>query len=82
MRIRKVVNRRFDVDDDGVKIAGGINAVVAANVDEPGDSGDAREGEGEAAGPRTAATQRQRIVQRSTTRAGRRRSSGEPPIGA
>lgn len=80
MRIRKVVNRRFDVDDDGVKIAGGINAVVAANVDEPGDSGDEREGE--AAGPRTAATQRQRIVQRSTTRAGRRRSSGEPPIGA
>ncbi|HWB72600.1 MAG TPA: hypothetical protein VG452_10295 [Egibacteraceae bacterium] len=51
MRFRKVVNRPVEVDEDGVRVAGGVNAVVSANVNERGPS-------------RSRVSSRQRIVQR------------------
>lgn len=51
MRFRKVVNRPVEVDEDGVRVTGGINAVVSANVNERGPS-------------RSWVSSRQRIVQR------------------
>jgi hypothetical protein len=36
MKLRKVIQRRVQKDADGVSVAGGINAVVSANVNEPG----------------------------------------------
>ncbi len=59
MRIRKVINEPIDVERDGVNIAGGVNAVVAANVNEPGST--------------TSVSSRQRIVQRSKRSSGRKR---------
>lgn len=64
MRIRKVINRTIHSDEDGVQVAGAVNAVIAANV-----------GEGGAAA--TAASSRQRIVQRSARRV--RKGGGRNP---
>ena len=36
MKFRKVINEPIDVDEDGVRVTGGVNAVVNANVNEPG----------------------------------------------
>jgi hypothetical protein len=38
MDVRKVVNRRIRHSRDGVDVVGDINAVIAANVNEPGGS--------------------------------------------
>ncbi len=54
MRIRKVVNRRLRGDSSRAHVVGDVNAVIAANVDEPG--GDSH----------TQSRRRVRIVQRST----------------
>ena len=51
MKIRKVIRKEVQHDDDGVSVAGGLNAVIAANVNES-DS-------------KTHISSRQRIVQRS-----------------
>ena len=51
MKIRKVIRKELDHDADGVHVAGAVNAVVAANVNESGDS-------------HTRVSSRQRIVQR------------------
>jgi hypothetical protein len=51
MNLRKVITRRIRRQADGVDVQGDINAVVAANVNEPGSS--------------TAVSSSQRIVQRS-----------------
>lgn len=53
--MRKVIRRQVDRSQDGVDIAGGINAVVAVNVNEPGLS-------------HTSVSSTQRIVQRSGRR--------------
>ncbi|HVM00312.1 MAG TPA: hypothetical protein VM324_13555 [Egibacteraceae bacterium] len=52
MRIRKVINKPIDVEREGARIAGAVNAVVAANVNEPGRSV-------------SRVSSRQRIVQRN-----------------
>ncbi|MEA2447281.1 MAG: hypothetical protein QOK47_918 [Actinomycetota bacterium] len=36
MKFRKVINKPIRGDEDGVSVAGGVNAVVNANVNEPG----------------------------------------------
>jgi hypothetical protein len=36
MKYRKVINEPIEVDEDGVHIVGGVNAVISANVNEPG----------------------------------------------
>jgi hypothetical protein len=36
MRFRRVVKKPVTVDQDGVHVAGGVNAVVSANVNESG----------------------------------------------
>jgi hypothetical protein len=36
VKFRKVINEPIEVDEDGVHIAGGVNAVISANVNEPG----------------------------------------------
>jgi hypothetical protein len=36
MKYRKVINKKLDDSSDGVNVAGGINAVIAANINEPG----------------------------------------------
>jgi hypothetical protein len=51
VKIRKIIRKRIRHNKDGVQIAGDINAVVAANVEE-GDS-------------RSHVSSHQRIVQRS-----------------
>lgn len=51
MKIRKVIRKELDHDADGVHVAGAVNAVVAADVNESGDS-------------HTRVSSRQRIVQR------------------
>lgn len=38
MRLRKVVRRPIRIEEDGVNVEGGVNAVVAANINEPGSS--------------------------------------------
>jgi hypothetical protein len=52
MKIRKLLNRSLRHEDDDVQVAGGVNAVVSANVNEPGSR------------VRASSRQRQRIVQR------------------
>jgi hypothetical protein len=52
MRLRKIFNKRVQRDDDDVQVAGAVNAVVSANVNEPGST------------HRVSSRQRQRIVQR------------------
>jgi hypothetical protein len=38
MKLRKVIRRRIRSDADGVSVAGGIDAVVSAAVNEPGET--------------------------------------------
>jgi hypothetical protein len=38
VKIRKVFQRRIDHHDDGVSVAGGVNAAISANVNEPGEN--------------------------------------------
>jgi hypothetical protein len=52
VNLRKVIQRTLRHQKDGVNVAGGINAVVNANVNEPGES-------------RTSVRSRTRIVQRN-----------------
>jgi hypothetical protein len=52
MKIRKVINEPIDEEHDGVSIAGGVNAVVSANVGEKGERN------------KVSTRQRTRIVQR------------------
>ncbi len=52
MKIRKVISKPFSHTDEDVNVAGGINAAVSANVNEPGPS-------------HTRVSSRQRIVQRN-----------------
>lgn len=54
MNIRKVFRRRIRHSEKGLNVAGDINAVVSANVDEPGSRS-----------TRSSVRSRQRIVQRS-----------------
>jgi hypothetical protein len=52
MKLRKVIQKRLRRDGDGVSVAGGLNAVVSASVNEPGRS-------------ETSVHSRTRIVQRN-----------------
>ena len=52
MKIQKHVTRKVQHSEDGVNVAGTVNAAVAANVNEPGSS-------------HTKVSSRQRIVQRN-----------------
>lgn len=52
MSLRKVIQRTLRHEKDGVNVAGGINAVVNASVNEPGES-------------RTSVRSKTRIVQRN-----------------
>ena len=52
VNLRKVIQRTLRHSKDGVNVAGGLNAVVNANVNEPGES-------------RTSVRSRTRIVQRN-----------------
>lgn len=52
MKVRKVIRKGIDSKKDGIRVAGGVNAVVAANVHEPGSQG-------------VRVSSRQRIVQSS-----------------
>jgi hypothetical protein len=38
VKFRKVIQRAIRHDKDGVSVAGGLNAVVNANVNEPGET--------------------------------------------
>jgi hypothetical protein len=38
MKLRKVIKRTIRHSKDGVNVAGGLNAVVNANVNEPGEA--------------------------------------------
>lgn len=38
MRFRKVINEPVDEEHEGVRVTGGINAVIAANVNDQGSS--------------------------------------------
>jgi hypothetical protein len=51
MRLRKIIRKTIRRSGPGGTVAGGVNVVVAANVDEPGNS-------------RTSVSSRQRVVQR------------------
>lgn len=53
MDIRKIINKRLRHEGDGVHLAGDVNAVISANVGEPGSVS------------KTSSRQRTRIVQRS-----------------
>jgi hypothetical protein len=52
MRYRKVINEPIEIDENGVSVRGRTNAVIAANVNEPGDS-------------RVSSRQKVRVVQRN-----------------
>ncbi len=52
MKIKKIISKPFRHEDENVSAAGGVNAVVSANVNEPGSS-------------QTRVSSRQRIVQRN-----------------
>jgi hypothetical protein len=67
MKIRKRINKNFDHDEDGVQVAGGVNAVVSVNVDESGSSHVA------------SSHQRQRIVQREGRTVAESESEGREP---
>ena len=51
MKLRKVIRRRVNKSADGVSVAGGIDAVVSASVNDPGTT-------------RTSVRSKTRIVQR------------------
>ncbi len=52
MKLRKVLQRRLRHESEGVNVAGDVNAVIAANVNEPGPT-------------HTHVSSKQRVVQRS-----------------
>jgi len=52
MKLRKVIQKRLRHEGRGANVAGSVNAVVSANVNEPG-------------GAKTHVSSHQRIVQRS-----------------
>jgi hypothetical protein len=52
MKLRKVIRRQIRKDAEGVSVAGGIDAVVSAAVNEPGET-------------RTSVRSKTRIVQRN-----------------
>jgi len=52
VKIRKIISKPFQHDSEEGSIAGSVNAVVSANVNEPGES-------------HTRVSSRQRIVQRN-----------------
>jgi len=52
VKVKKVVRKEIDHDADGVHVAGGINAVIAANVNESGST-------------HTRVSSRRRIVQKN-----------------
>lgn len=52
MKIRKVIRKPLGSDEDGLRVAGAVNAAVAANVNEPGSQA-------------VSSSSRQRIVQSS-----------------
>ena len=58
MKIRKVTTRVIDEEQGGVRLAGGVNAVVSGTI-----------GEEEGSSSRVSARQRVRVVQRRTRRA-------------
>ncbi len=51
-KFRKVINEPIEIDEDGVTVGGGINAVVSANVNEKGS-------------PHVSSKQRVKVVQRA-----------------
>lgn len=63
MKVRRVIKRTIDHEEDGVNVKGGINAVIAANVGEKSTS--------------THVSSKQRIVQRSSSRKQQRTSKEE-----
>ena len=64
MKIRKIVQERIRHAGEGVNVAGDVNAVVSANVNEPGPS-------------HTSVSSRQRVVQRSGRAKASKREGGE-----
>ena len=52
MRINRIIRKKLDDDSAGQAVAGGVNAVISANVNEPGHS-------------HTSVSSKQRIVQRN-----------------
>jgi hypothetical protein len=60
---KKVIRKRIRRDEPGLQVDADVNAVVAANVNEPGS--------------RTKVSSRQRIVQKQASRAGRDRKGGD-----
>jgi hypothetical protein len=54
VNIRRVIRKRIRRNEDGTQLAADVNAVVAANVNEPGS--------------RSSITSRQRIVQKQDSR--------------
>jgi hypothetical protein len=72
MRLRRVIQRKFHRDDDGVKVEGGLNAAIDINV-------------GEGGGKHQRTSSHSRIVQRSASTAAKtppdenKKSEGEGP---
>jgi hypothetical protein len=69
MKIRKRIEKRLEYDKDGLQVSGALNAVVSANVGEPGSS--------------TRATSRQTVTERegeATAEPEGRESSGSEPL--
>jgi hypothetical protein len=60
---KKVIRKRIRRDEPGLQVDADVNAVVAANVNEPGS--------------RAKVSSRQRIVQKQASRAGRDRKGGD-----
>jgi len=65
MRIKKIINRRIRERLGNVDFAGDVNAVVAANVNEPSST--------------TSVSSRQTVVQRTGARRGNKREETSTP---
>ena len=65
MRIKKIINRRIRERLGNVDFAGDVNAVVAANVNEPSST--------------TSVSSRQTVVQRTGARRGNKREETSAP---
>lgn len=63
MNIRRIIERRLGYRTDAVDVAADVNAVIAANVSEPGSV--------------ASASNKQRVVHRSRTQARAEGGSGE-----
>src|ERR671937_84797 len=63
MNIRRIIERRIRHREEGIDVAADVNAVIAANVGEPGSV--------------TSASNRQRVVHRSRSQARAEGGSGE-----